>query len=84
LQNPYLQGKLVAVLKGEIFDAAVDIRVDSLAFGRWVRVTHAAESKPQFCVPIGFAHDYVVTSDTMPFSYKCSDYYQPQTGGASC
>ncbi len=77
-QNPHPQGKLVSVLKGEVFDVAVDIRAGSPTFGRWVGVTLSAENKRQFYVPEGFAHGFVVTSDVALFSYKCTAYYHPE------
>lgn len=80
-QNPQPQGKLVYVLQGEVFDVAVDIRVGSPTFGRWLGVTLSAENKRQFYVPEGFAHGFCVTSDTALFAYKCTDLYNPQTDG---
>ncbi|PLS85641.1 MAG: dTDP-4-dehydrorhamnose 3,5-epimerase [Actinobacteria bacterium] len=77
-QNPHPQGKLVSVLQGEVFDAAVDIRAGSPTFGRWVGVTLSAENKRQFYVPEGFAHGFVVTSGMALCSYKCTDYYHPE------
>ena len=76
-QNPQPQGKLVSVLRGEVFDVAVDIRVGSPTFGRWAGVTLSAENKRQFYVPPDFAHGFVVTSDVALFYYKCTDYYAP-------
>ena len=74
-QNPDQQGKLVYVLQGEVFDVAVDIREGSPTFGEWEGVTLSAENKRQFWVPEGFAHGFVVTSDTALFAYKCSAPY---------
>ena len=74
-QNPHPQGKLVHVLQGEVFDVAVDIRVGSPTFGRWVGVSLSSENKRQLWVPEGFAHGFVVTSETALFSYKCTDFY---------
>ena len=74
-QNPDQQGKLVYVLQGEVFDVAVDIREGSPTFGEWEGVTLSAENKRQFWVPEGFAHGFVVTSDTALFVYKCSAPY---------
>ncbi|MDP9457237.1 MAG: dTDP-4-dehydrorhamnose 3,5-epimerase [Actinomycetota bacterium] len=74
-QNPHPQGKLVYVLQGEVFDVAVDIRVGSPTFGRWVGVSLSAENKRQLWVPEGFAHGFVVTSEKALFSYKCTDFY---------
>ncbi|MCF6757103.1 dTDP-4-dehydrorhamnose 3,5-epimerase [Pseudomonas balearica] len=72
------QGKLVRVVQGEVFDVAVDIRSSSPTFGRWVGVTLNAENKRQLWVPEGFAHGFVVLSDTADFLYKTSDYYAPE------
>ena len=81
-QNPHGQGKLVYVLQGTVFDVAVDIRVGSPTFGRWVGVTLSAENRRQFWVPPGFAHGFCVTSETALFAYKCSDYYAPEHEGS--
>ena len=77
-QNPDQQGKLVYVLQGEVFDVAVDIREGSPTFGEWEGVTLSAENKRQFWVPEGFAHGFVVTSDTALFAYKCSAPYNAE------
>lgn len=77
-QNPKAQGKLVSVLWGAVYDVAVDIRVGSPTFGRWVGVELSADNKHQFYVPPGFAHGFCVTSDEALFSYKCSGYYAPE------
>lgn len=74
-QNPNPQGKLVYVLQGEVFDVAVDIRAGSPNFGEWTGVTLSAENKRQFYVPEGFAHGFLVTSDSALFAYKCTDRY---------
>ena len=74
-QNPNQQGKLVYVLEGEVFDVAVDIRVGSPHFGQWFGTTLSAENKRQLYVPEGFAHGFVVTSETALFVYKCTDRY---------
>jgi dTDP-4-dehydrorhamnose 3,5-epimerase len=79
LQHPHAQGKLVSVLEGEVFDVAVDVRVGSETFGRWVGEYLSAENHRQVYVPPGFAHGFVVTSDHALFSYKCTDYYHPET-----
>jgi len=81
-QNPNPQGKLVSVLEGEVFDVAVDIRVGSPTFGVWTGVTLSAENKHQFYVPPDFAHGFIVTSEAALFSYKCTDYYNPQADGS--
>ena len=75
LQCPYEQGKLVSVLEGAVFDVAVDVRVGSPDFGRWVGVELSADNKRQFYVPPGFAHGFCVTGDHALFSYKCTDVY---------
>ena len=79
VQWPYPQGKLVQVLIGEVFDVAVDIRRGSPWFGRWVGVTLSGENRRQFWVPPGFAHGYVVTGPNALFTYKCTDFYHPET-----
>lgn len=76
-QKPMSQGKLVQVLQGEVFDVAVDIRVGSPTFGQWESVVLSRENKRQFYIPVGFAHGFLVTSDTALFSYKCTDTYNP-------
>jgi len=72
------QGKLVRVVAGEVFDVVVDLRKSSATFGRWVGVTLSAENKRQFWVPEGFAHGFVVTSDSAEFLYKTTDYWAPE------
>lgn len=79
LQHPFAQGKLVSVLEGEVFDVAVDVRVGSPTFGRWVGEYLSAENHRQLYVPAGFAHGFVVTSEDALFSYKCTEYYHPET-----
>jgi dTDP-4-dehydrorhamnose 3,5-epimerase len=71
------QGKLVRVVCGEVYDVAVDIRKGSPTFGEWEGVTLSEDNKKQFWVPPGFAHGFVVLSDTADFEYKCTDYYDP-------
>jgi dTDP-4-dehydrorhamnose 3,5-epimerase len=78
-QWPHPQGKLVQVLRGEVFDVAVDIRRGSPWFGRWVGATLSGENRLQFWVPPGFAHGYVVTGQDALFTYKCTDIYHPET-----
>jgi dTDP-4-dehydrorhamnose 3,5-epimerase len=75
LKNP--QAKLVSVIRGEVFDVAVDIRRGSPAFGKWVGEILSAENGCQLYVPEGFAHGFCVLSDTVDFFYKCSDFYTP-------
>ena len=71
------QGKLVRVVRGEVFDVAVDIRPDSPSFGYWEGVVLSEENKRQLWVPPGFAHGFLVTSEFADFEYKCTDYYFP-------
>jgi dTDP-4-dehydrorhamnose 3,5-epimerase len=75
LQNPNLQGKLVYVLEGAVFDVAVDVRVGSPTFGRWTGATLSSEDHRQLWVPPGFAHGFCVTSATALFAYKCTAPY---------
>jgi dTDP-4-dehydrorhamnose 3,5-epimerase len=77
LQEPYPQGKLVHVLQGEIFDVAVDIRVGSPTFRRWVGATLSSENRRQIYVPPGFAHGFAVVSENALVVYKCTDIYRP-------
>jgi dTDP-4-dehydrorhamnose 3,5-epimerase len=68
----------VSVLEGEVFDVAVDVRVGSPSFGRWVGALLSAHNHHQMYVPPGFAHGFCVTSDYAIFAYKCSDVYHPE------
>lgn len=77
-QNPNAQGKLVFTLKGEVFDVAVDVRVGSPTFLKWVGVTLSAENKKQLYIPPGFAHGFAVTGDDALFVYKCTGFYDPK------
>ncbi|AKL40130.1 MULTISPECIES: dTDP-4-dehydrorhamnose 3,5-epimerase [Serratia] len=77
--NP--QGKLVRVVRGEVFDVAVDIRPDSPTYGAWEGVILSEENKTQFWVPPGLAHGFVVLSEVADFEYKCTDYYNPAHEG---
>jgi dTDP-4-dehydrorhamnose 3,5-epimerase len=79
VQHPHAQGKLVQVMTGEVFDVAVDIRRGSPTFGRWVGAVLSGENKRQFWIPPGFAHGFLVTSETALFTYKNTDYYSPET-----
>ncbi len=81
-QHPEAQGKLLQVLHGEIYDVAVDIRRGSPTFGQWVGVVLSSDNQRQIYVPEGFAHGFVVTSDSALFSYKCTDLYRPQNEGS--
>ncbi len=75
------QAKLVRVIKGEVFDVAVDLRKGSATFGKWHGVLLSEENKKQFFVPKGFAHGFLVLSDYAEFCYKCSDFYTPGDEG---
>lgn len=76
-QIRHAQGKLVRVVAGEVLDVAVDIRRTSPTFGKWVGVRLSAENKRQLWVPEGFAHGFVVTSESAEFLYKTTDYWYP-------
>ena len=75
------QGKLVRVVSGEVFDVAVDIRKGSSTYGKWVGVVLNTENKRQFYVPEGFAHGFLVLSETAEFVYKCTRFYDPGDEG---
>lgn len=72
------QGKLVRVTRGEVFDVAVDLRLNSTTFGHWVGEYLSEENNRMLWVPPGFAHGFLVTSDTADFQYKCTDFYAPE------
>lgn len=76
-QNPHAQGKLVMVLQGEVWDVAVDLRRSSPTFGRWQGVRLSGDDRGQFYLPPGFAHGFVVLSETALFHYKCTAFYSP-------
>ena len=78
-KNP--QGKLVRVVSGEVYDVAVDLRKGSDTYGKWYGVLLSAEIKKQFYVPEGFAHGFVVMSETAEFVYKCTRFYDPSDEG---
>lgn len=78
-QNPKAQGKLVSVREGRIFDVAVDIRRDSPNFSKWVGVELSSDNKRQLWIPRGFAHGFLVLSEKAIFSYKCDEYYSPES-----
>ena len=80
-QKTFPQAKLVRVLSGEVFDVAVDLRKDSSTYGKYVGVNMSAENKRQFYIPKGFAHGFVVLSDTAEFAYKCDEFYHPEDEG---
>jgi dTDP-4-dehydrorhamnose 3,5-epimerase len=75
---PKAQGKLVRVVAGAVFDVAVDIRKNSRTFGHWVGEELSAENKRQLWIPTGFAHGFLVLSDSAEFLYKTTDYYAPE------
>jgi len=76
-QLEHAQDKLVSVIRGEVFDVAVDIRKGSPTFGKWVGAVLSEENKHQLFVPKGFAHGFCVLSDDVDFVYKCSDFFTP-------
>jgi len=80
-QKQYPQSKLVRVVRGEVYDVAVDLRKDSKTFGKYYGVLLSAENKTQFLIPRGFAHGFVVLSDSAEFAYKCDDFYHPNDEG---
>ncbi len=77
-QSEQVQGKLVRVIAGEVYDVAVDMRKSSVTFGQWVGVELSAANKRQLWVPEGFAHGFLVTSENAELLYKTTDYYAPQ------
>jgi len=76
------QGKLVRVVRGAVFDVAVDLRKSSKTFGQWEGVELSEENKKQFWIPPGFAHGFVVLSETVDFEYKCTEYYDSSDEGS--
>jgi dTDP-4-dehydrorhamnose 3,5-epimerase len=78
-KGPYAQAKLVKVIKGKVLDVAVDVRKGSSTFGQHVAVELSEENRKQFFVPRGFAHGFIVLSDTALFSYKCDNYYNKES-----
>jgi dTDP-4-dehydrorhamnose 3,5-epimerase len=80
-RGEYAQAKLVRVIKGKVLDIAVDIRKDSETFGKHVSIELSEENKTQIFLPRGFAHGFVVLSDTALFSYKCDNYYNKDSEG---
>ena len=78
-QHPNGQGKLVQVTVGEVFDVVVDIRRGSPTFGQWLGVTLSEENKSQLWIPSGFAHGFCVTSEHAVFTYKCTEFYDPDS-----
>lgn len=80
-QKQYPQTKLVRVIKGSVFDVAVDLRENSSTYGKWHGEILSEENKKQFLIPRGFAHGFLVLSDTVEFCYKCDDFYHPNDEG---
>lgn len=80
-QKQYPQGKLVRVIKGKVFDVAVDLRKDSATYGKWFGVELSEENKKQFYISEGFAHGFLVLSETAEFCYKVTDFYHPNDEG---
>lgn len=80
-QKQYPQTKLVRVIKGRVFDVAVDLRTDSATYGKWYGVELTEENKKQFMIPKGFAHGFLVLSDIAEFCYKCDDFYHANDEG---
>lgn len=80
-QKQYPQTKLVRVIKGTVFDVAVDLRAGSDTYGKWHGEILSEENKKQFLIPRGFAHGFLVLSDTAEFCYKCDDFYHPNDEG---
>ena len=80
-QKQFPQGKLVRVVRGKVFDVAVDLRSDSKTYGKWFGVELSAENMKQFYIPEGFAHGFLVLSDEAEFCYKCTDIYHPGDEG---
>lgn len=80
-QKEYPQGKLVRVVKGSVFDVAVDLRAESDTYGKWFGVELTEDNKKQFYIPKGFAHGFLVLSDFAEFCYKCTDFYRPGDEG---
>ena len=76
-QMPQAQGKLVSVVRGEVFDVAVDLRESSPTFGRWVATVLSDQNHEALWIPPGFAHGFLTLSETADFLYKCTDYYAP-------
>lgn len=77
-QTKYSQGKLVRVIKGAVYDVAVDLRRESKTFGKWYGVELTSENKKMFYIPKGFAHGFLTLEDETEFQYKCTDFYHPE------
>ena len=80
-QKQFPQTKLVRVIRGSVFDVAVDLRSNSATYGKWFGVELTAENKKQFLIPKGFAHGFLVRSEIAEFCYKCDDFYHPGDEG---
>ena len=80
-QKQYPQGKLVRVIRGSVYDVAVDLREGSETYGKWCGMELSEENKKQFYIPEGFAHAFLVLSDVAEFCYKCTDFYHPGDEG---
>lgn len=80
-QKEHPQAKLVRVLSGEVFDVAVDLREGSPTYGKWVGELLSEENKKQLMIPRGFAHGFLVVSETAEFAYKCDEFYHPEDEG---
>ena len=80
-QKNFPQTKLVRVIKGSVFDVAVDLRKDSKTYGKWYGIELTEENKKQFLIPRGFAHGFLVLSETAEFCYKCDDFYHANDEG---
>lgn len=80
-QKQFPQGKLVRVIKGSVFDVAVDLRKNSETYGKWFGIELTQENKKQFYIPEGFAHGFLVLSEIAEFCYKCTDFYHPGDEG---
>ena len=81
VQKNFPQGKLVRVIRGSVFDVAVDLRKGSETYGKWYGLELSEENKKQFYIPKGFAHGYLVLSEWAEFCYKCTDFYHPGDDG---
>lgn len=80
-QKNHPQGKLVRVVRGKVFDVAVDLRKNSSTYGKWEAIILSEENKKQFYISQGFAHGFLVLSDEAEFCYKCTDFYHPEDEG---
>ena len=80
-QRKHSQGKLVRVIKGEVFDVAVDLRIGSKTYGKWEGFILSEENRKQLYIPKGFAHGFLVLSDEALFNYKCTEFYEPEYDG---